>query len=78
MPSYLVPSRVCQLGGIHTLENYRREWNERYGCWVSHPLHHFASHGADAFRIIAIGINQLKNTGLTAQEWKELRSRYMA
>lgn len=64
--------------GIHSLENYRKEWNERYGCWASKPLHNFASHGADAFTILAIGSKINRNTGLTAHEWKELRSRYIA
>lgn len=34
--------------GIKALENYKKEWNDLHGCWSSHPLHNFASHGADA------------------------------
>ena len=33
--------------GIKALENYKKEWNDRHGCWSSRPLHNFASHGAD-------------------------------
>ena len=62
--------------GIHALENYRKEWNERQGCWSSHPLHNFASHAADAFRMLAVGIGQLVNKGLTAEEWRALRARH--
>jgi hypothetical protein len=36
----------CALG-IKALENYKKEWNDRHGCWSSKPLHNFASHGAD-------------------------------
>lgn len=41
------------------------------------PLHNFASHGADAFRMLAVGLGKLANTGLTAEEWKNLRQKYM-
>ena len=64
--------------GIHALENYRKEWNERQGCWASQPLHNFASHGADAFSMLAVGIDQLMNRGLTAEEWAALRAKYTA
>jgi len=43
--------------GIKALENYKKEWNERAGCWASHPLHNWASHGADAFRTLATGLH---------------------
>lgn len=63
--------------GIHTLENYRKEWNDRQGCWASQPLHNFASHGSDAFRMLVTGIGLLSNKGLTAEEWKILRAKYI-
>lgn len=31
--------------GIKALENYKKEWNDRTGCWASQPLHNWASHG---------------------------------
>lgn len=43
--------------GIHALENYRKEWNDKNGCWASCPLHNFASHCADAFRTLATGMH---------------------
>lgn len=49
--------------GITALESYKKEWNDRHGCWSSRPLHNFASHGADAFRILAVGIGKLINKG---------------
>lgn len=41
--------------GIERLESYRKDWNERMGCYSSRPRHDDASHGADAFRIFAQG-----------------------
>lgn len=40
--------------GIANLEAYRKEWNDRLGCWKDKPLHDFTSHDADAFRYFAV------------------------
>lgn len=63
--------------GIKALESYKKEWNDRYGCWGSKPLHNFASHGADAFRMMAVSLNKLSSKGLTPEEWKSLRNRHV-
>lgn len=51
--------------GLKALENYKKEWNDRAGCWASQPLHNWASHGADAFRTLATGLNYI--TGRASQ-----------
>ncbi len=63
--------------GIKALESYKKEWNDRHGCWSSRPLHNFASHGADAFRMLAVGTGRLGNKGLSAEEWRNLREQYI-
>ena len=63
--------------GISALESYKKEWNDRHGCWSSSPLHNFASHGSDAFRMLAAGIGRLVNKGLSAEEWKRLRAQHL-
>jgi hypothetical protein len=63
--------------GIKALENYKKEWNDRHGCWSSRPLHNFASHGADAFRMMVVSINKLAKQGLTAEEWRNLRAMHI-
>lgn len=40
--------------GIATLESYRKEWNDKLGCWRDRPLHDWASDGADSFRYLAV------------------------
>lgn len=51
--------------GIKVLENYKKEWDERHGCWRSKPEHNWASHGADAFRTLATGLHYV--TGKKSQ-----------
>jgi hypothetical protein len=43
--------------GVKCLENYRKEWNEKLGAWRDNPLHDWSSHGADAFRYLAVAEN---------------------
>lgn len=59
----------CQTG-IKYLDAYRKQWNDRHGCWSTKPLHNFASHCADAFRILAIGVNELKEQGTVEDIYK--------
>jgi len=45
--------------GVQSLENYTKEWDEKRVCWKSRPLHNQFSHGADAFRYLAISLHIL-------------------
>lgn len=40
--------------GISALDAYRKEWDDRLGCWKEKPLHDWASHPADAFQQLAL------------------------
>ena len=41
--------------GVEALRQYRRDYDERLKNWRSRPLHDWTSHGADAFRYLAVG-----------------------
>lgn len=47
----------CQ-HGIDALMNYRREYVEKLGQFKPTPLHDWASHGADAFRYLAMSLER--------------------
>ena len=61
--------RKCSQG-IKALENYKKEWNDRAGCWASQPLHNWASHGSDAFRVLATGLHYITNQKSQAESEK--------
>ncbi len=44
--------------GLECLQNYRRELNEKLGEFRATPVHDWASHGADAFRYLAVAIDK--------------------
>jgi len=41
--------------GLRHLDGYRRAWDDKRGVWRDRPRHDGASHGADAFRMFAVG-----------------------
>ena len=40
--------------GVTCLENYRKEWDVKRGCFTDRPLHDWSSHGADAWRYLSV------------------------
>jgi phage terminase large subunit len=48
--------------GVECLRQYRAEWSEKNRTWAARPFHDWASHGADAFRYLAMGIDQVEST----------------
>ena len=64
--------------GLDCLRNYKSEWDEKHGVPKSVPVHDYASHGADAFRYVAIAVERQhhSNEGVTAEEAKRLYETY--
>jgi hypothetical protein len=48
--------------GLSALRNYRRVFDEKRNVYYDTPLHDWASHYADAFRYMAIGLNEDDST----------------
>lgn len=44
--------------GLEALRHYRCEWDARRQTFRERPLHDWASHGADAFRYLAMGLRE--------------------
>jgi hypothetical protein len=49
--------------GLDALRNYRREYDEKRSVFYDKPLHDWSSHAADAFRYLAVGMNQASSWG---------------
>jgi hypothetical protein len=56
----------CQRG-IEALQNYRKDYSARLDEFKETPVHDWASHGADAFRYLAISIQDA-----SVRKWKPL------
>lgn len=47
--------------GVRALINYHKEWDSKGGQYRSYPVHDEWSHGADAFRYLALIIDRISN-----------------
>ncbi len=48
--------------GIEALKTYRKEYSDKLVTFRDHPLHDWASHGADAFRTLSVGLESIQST----------------
>jgi hypothetical protein len=69
LPRCWFDAQRCALG-IRALRNYRREWNENAQTWRSTPVHDHASHGADSFRYMALGVRENEGRRLAEPSWQ--------
>lgn len=45
--------------GVQALTNYSKKWDAKNKIFSSAPLHNWASHGSDAFRVFAMGVRDV-------------------
>jgi hypothetical protein len=70
-----INSQTCERG-LQCLKEYKRTWVKRLNSYSTEPLHDWASHAADAFRYLVVGLEDLKsdryedpNKHLTFTSW---------
>lgn len=51
--------------GIQALKSYRKVWDEVKACFSDKPLHDWSSHAADAFRYLAVSLDEKYLNGLS-------------
>jgi len=55
LPKCVFDATACKRG-LEALRMYRREWDEKRKSFHDRPLHDWTSHGADAWRYLAMGL----------------------
>jgi hypothetical protein len=64
--------------GIKAIENFRKEWNDKLGCYRERALHDWASHGSKALIYTSEAVGRMSNgSGMTAEQWRRLRDEYI-
>jgi len=58
--------------GIEALKSYERKWDAKNKIMQQKPLHNWASHGADAFRYLAVGIRENSPTEDTKKAYPRM------
>jgi phage terminase large subunit len=59
MPFLYWNHELCS-GAIEAMKSYRREWDDKLGCYRERPVHDWASHTADAFRYLGMIFNNIE------------------
>ena len=54
--------------GLDMLRQYRQEWDEKKQKFRDHPRHDFTSHAADAFRYLAVGLENRQSYSRPPQQ----------
>lgn len=61
--------------GLKSLDAFRKEWNEKLGCYRERSHHDWASHASKSLIYGVRALDRVQNgRGLTADEWKRLRN----
>lgn len=63
--------------GIKSIENFRKEWNDKLGCYREKSYHDWASHGSKALIYCAESLQKLGGGGMTAEQWRQLRAEWV-
>lgn len=56
LPSAMMDRKECA-DGLKCLKNFRREWDDKNGCWKNLPRHDWAMHGYDGLETLVRGLN---------------------
>ena len=75
-PRFWIDEAKCAKG-ISALDNYRRQWNAKQGCWGSKPQHDDNSHCADSLRMLACGLPRVTEpSGPPSEEVDRMYAKY--
>lgn len=77
LPRFWFDQTKCDKG-IKAVEAFRKEWNEKLGCYREKSYHDWASHGSKALIYCAEAVQRTgSSAGLTAEEWTRLRKEWL-
>lgn len=64
--------------GLKHLEAYKKQWDDRLGCYKNSPLHDQHSHASDSFRYLAVGLKGLekRDSGSAEDDLKAVQRYY--
>jgi len=64
--------------GIKAVEAFRKEWNEKMGCYREKSYHDWASHGSKALIYCAEAVQRSNaSSGMSAEEWNRMRREWI-
>lgn len=77
LPRFFFDQIKCDKG-IKAVESFRKEWNEKLGCYREKSYHDWASHGSKALIYCSEAVQRTgSSAGMTAAEWSAMRRQWL-
>lgn len=77
LPRFFFDQAKCEKG-IKAVEAFRKEWNEKLGCYRDKSYHDWASHASKALIYCAEAVQKTgSSAGMTAEEWEKMRKSWI-
>lgn len=77
LPRFFFDQVKCEKG-LKAIESFRKEWNEKLGCYREKSYHDWASHGSKALIYCAQAVQKTgSGAGMTAEEWNKMRKKWL-
>lgn len=77
LPRFFFDQSKCDKG-IKAIENFRKEWNEKLGCYREKSYHDWASHGSKALIYAAEAVQKSGcGAGMSAEDWNRMRKEWL-
>ena len=63
---------------LKAIEAFRKEWNEKLGCYRDKSYHDWASHGSKALIYCSEAVQRTGSAaGMSAEEWARMRKEWL-
>lgn len=77
LPRFFFDQTKCEKG-IKAVESFRKEWNEKQGCYREKSYHDWASHGSKALIYCSEAVQRMGNgAGMSAEDWNKMRKQWL-
>lgn len=77
LPRFFFDAVKCEKG-IKAVESFRKEWNEKLGCYREKSLHDWASHASKALIYCSEAVQRTgSGAGMTAEQWERMRKEWL-
>jgi hypothetical protein len=77
LPRFFFDQSKCEKG-LKAVESFRKEWNEKLGCYRDKSLHDWASHASKALIYASEAIlRTASGNGMTGEDWAKLRREWI-
>lgn len=77
LPRFFFDQSKCEKG-LKAVESFRKEWNDKLGCYREKSYHDWSSHASKALIYCAEAVQLTgSSAGMTAEQWNAMRKQWL-